>query len=113
MEKGFKVILASSIEYLKQLSSAKSANVPDIIYLDPMYPERKKSASVKKNMQLLQQLLGKDEDTSELLEVALLTARKRVVVKRPKSANPVTDKKPTYQVSSKNTRYDIYVNSRL
>lgn len=113
MEKGFQVILASSIDYLKQLSSAKNANSPDVIYLDPMYPERKKSASVKKDMQLLQQLLGKDEDTNELLEVALLTARKRVVVKRPKSANPITGKKPTYQMSSKNTRYDIYVNNRV
>ena len=101
---GFKVILTSSIKYLHEVVVK-----PDVIYLDPMYPERKKTASVKKNMQLLQQLLGKDEDTEELLDTALSAARKRVVVKRPKGAPPLSKLQPTYQVSSKKTRYDIYL----
>ena len=74
-----------------------------------MYPHRKKSASVKKNMQILQKLLGQDDDTQELLEVALKVAKKRVVVKRPKGAGNLTDIKPTYLVESKKTRYDIYI----
>ncbi len=82
---------------------------PDVIYLDPMYPDRKKSASVKKNMQILQTLLGKDEDTEELLNIALKVAKKRVVVKRPKGAENLSSIKPTYQVNSKKTRYDVYI----
>ena len=101
---GFNLIHKSSIEYLKNLIS-----LPDVIYLDPMYPQRKKSASVKKSMQILQKLLNKDEDSSDLLELALLKAKKRVVVKRPKGAAILSRIKPSYEVSSKNTRYDIYL----
>ena len=74
-----------------------------------MYPHRKKSASVKKNMQILQRLLGKDEDTNQLLDISLKVAKKRVVVKRPKGASNLSSVKPTYQVNSKKTRYDIYI----
>jgi hypothetical protein len=38
--------------------------IPDIIYLDPMFPTRKKSASVKKNMQILHSLLQESQGTS-------------------------------------------------
>ena len=116
LEQGFEVINQSSIDYLTQLenitsSESKQPDViyPDVIYLDPMYPDKKKSASVKKNMQILQKLLGKDEDTQELLNVALKVAKKRVVVKRPKGAENLTELKPTYTVESKKTRYDVYV----
>jgi 16S rRNA (guanine1516-N2)-methyltransferase len=60
-------------------------------------------------MQILQTLLGKDDDTQELLNIALKVANKRVVVKRPKGADNLSNIKPTYQVSSKKTRYDIYI----
>jgi 16S rRNA (guanine1516-N2)-methyltransferase len=82
---------------------------PDVIYIDPMYPERKKSALVKKDMQILQRLLGKDENAETLLKTALECAAKRVVVKRPIHAGPVGDIKPNTAISSKKTRYDIYV----
>ena len=116
LEKGFEVINQSSIDYLTELenkavSESKKPDViyPDVIYLDPMYPDKKKSASVKKNMQILQKLLGKDEDTQELLNAALNVAKKRVVVKRPKGAENLTELKPTYTVESKKTRYDVYI----
>lgn len=108
LETGFKVINQSSIEYLNTLAN-KDTGIPDVIYLDPMYPDKKKSASVKKNMQILQKLLGKDEDTQELLNAALKVAKKRVVVKRPKGAEGLTELKPTYTVESKKTRYDVYI----
>lgn len=113
LEKGFEIINQSSIEYLSELAN-KSSNIPDVIYpdviyLDPMYPDKKKSASVKKNMQILQRLLGKDEDTQELLSIALKVAKKRVVVKRSKGAENLTELKPTYTVESKKTRYDVYI----
>ena len=114
IDRGFNVITNSSIDYLSELFDKSKDNLvsvllPDVIYLDPMYPERKKSASVKKNMQILQTLLGKDEDTEELLTIALKVAKKRVVVKRPKAAETLSSIKPTYQVNSKKTRYDVYI----
>ena len=114
LEKGFKVINQSSIDYLTNLPESDDVIdhdviYPDVIYLDPMYPDRKKSASVKKNMQILQKLLGKDEDTQELLNAALDVAKKRVVVKRPKGAENLSELKPTYTVESKKTRYDVYI----
>ncbi|MCX4193588.1 class I SAM-dependent methyltransferase [Methylophaga sp. OBS1] len=80
----------------------------DVIYLDPMYPGRDKSALVKKEMQLLHQLVGADIDSGELLAIAREKAGKRVVVKRPKGAEFVGEKKPAASVQSKNTRFDIY-----
>jgi len=86
--------------------------MPDVIYIDPMYPERKKSALVKKDMQILQHLLGKDENAEALLKTALEYAGKRVVVKRPIHAEKVGDIKPSTSISSKKTRYDVYLVNR-
>lgn len=93
-----------AIEYLSQLPSR-----PDVIYLDPMYPTRDKSALVKKDMRLLHSLIGPDTDSMKLLKVARLSAKNRVVVKRPKSAPFVGEQKPATSIESKNTRYDIYL----
>lgn len=79
-----------------------------VLYFDPMYPKRQKSAQVKQKSQLLQQLVGKDEDAATTLEAALAVKPVRVVVKRPKSATHLGDYKPDFVISSKNTRYDIY-----
>ncbi len=80
----------------------------DTVYLDPMYPERKKSAAVKKEMQALQMLVGSDMDSEELLDVALQRAKHRVVVKRPRNADLVGMREPDTRIFSPNTRYDIY-----
>ena len=80
----------------------------DVIYMDPMYPSRDKSARVKKDMQLLHELVGADTDSAELLRVARQCAGRRVVVKRPKGAEYVGGQTPTASVTSKNTRFDIY-----
>ena len=83
----------------------------DTIYMDPMYPEKKKKAAVNKEMALLQALVGPDMDSSALLDAALKTARYRVVVKRPKGAPIIQHPlyQPSTEISSPNTRYDIYV----
>lgn len=65
------------------------AALPDVIYYDPMFPERESSAQVKKEMVLFQQLIGSDSDTLEFLEVAVALAVQRVVVKRPHDAPPL------------------------
>ena len=81
---------------------------PDVIYLDPMYPHRGKQARAKKEMQLLQRLIGLDTDSERLLKLALDRAEKRVVVKRPAKAPPVGNLQPQATVSSPNTRFDLY-----
>jgi len=98
----------NAIDYLNKLKG-EAGRCPDVIYLDPMYPERKKSAKIKKEMQVLQHLVGHTGDEAMLLESALTTAKHRVVVKRPKSASSIGGSKPSYTVASVNTRYDVYV----
>ncbi len=83
--------------------------VPDVAYLDPMYPHREKSAKVKKEMQLFQLLVGADGDSAALLASALGIAGHRVVVKRPVKAPPLDGHAPSLSISSPNTRYDIYL----
>ncbi len=81
---------------------------PDVIYLDPMFPMRKKSALVKKEMILLQDLLGAEDDTA-LLELALTCASKRVVVKRPRLASFLNGRKSDFSITGKNSRFDVYL----
>ena len=100
------LVNADSIQYMEHMDRKTR---PDVIYIDPMYPERKKSALVKKDMQILQHLLGKDENAAALFDTALECAGKRVVVKRPIHAEILGDIKPSTSISSKKTRYDVYV----
>ncbi len=88
-------------------------NKPDIIYLDPMFPEKKGHALVKKEMQYLQQLIGKDNDSSQLLSCAIKQAKYRVVVKRPAKAPYLDGQKPQLELASKKQRFDIYINLKL
>ncbi|OBS10773.1 SAM-dependent methyltransferase [Acidihalobacter prosperus] len=81
---------------------------PDVVYLDPMYPHRGKSALVKKEMRVIRELVGDDPDAGELLRVALSSGARRVVVKRPRGALPLDGSPPLRQVEGPNTRYDLY-----
>ena len=78
----------------------------DVIYLDPMYPERNK-ALAKKELQLLRELTGGDPDADELL--ALANARRRVVVKRPKSAPALAGREPSLSLTGTQARFDVYL----
>ncbi|MBX3708589.1 MAG: class I SAM-dependent methyltransferase [Gammaproteobacteria bacterium] len=84
----------------------------DIIYLDPMFPARQKSASVKKEMVILQDLLGKDDDCEKLLRLALSCAAHRVVVKRPRLAENIANCTPSFSLMGKSSRFDVYVTSK-
>ena len=85
---------------------------PDVIYLDPMFPHRTKSAQVKQEMRLFQSLVGSDTDGGELLSLALSQAKERVVVKRPRLA-PLIDSgaSPNHQLEGKRNRFDVYLSS--
>lgn len=91
------------------LSDERRRHCADTVYLDPMYPEINKRALAKKNMQALQRLAGPDIDSEHLLNAALTCAARRVVVKRPASAQSLTGRLPDTSVSSPNTRYDVYL----
>ncbi|WP_298634272.1 class I SAM-dependent methyltransferase [uncultured Umboniibacter sp.] len=80
----------------------------EVVYVDPMFPERKKSAAVKKEMAAFHQLVGTDEDADLLLAKALEFATHRVVVKRPKGAPFLADRKPSQSLTGKSGRFDIY-----
>jgi 16S rRNA (guanine1516-N2)-methyltransferase len=82
---------------------------PDCIYLDPMFPpKRKKSALAKKSMRVLRDLLGDDLDKARLFEAAFAAAGKRVVVKSPDYAEPLGSK-PNESFRGKLLRYDVYL----
>ena len=81
----------------------------DVVYLDPMYPHKQKSALVKKEMRVFQHLIGADLDADELLLPALQLAKKRVVVKRPNYAEVLGGKQPHFNRETKNHRFDIYM----
>jgi 16S rRNA (guanine1516-N2)-methyltransferase len=101
--KRLSLIPGDALEVLPKLSP------PDVIYLDPMYPKSGKQAAKRKSMQFFRTLVGDDTDASELLDIALAAARRRVVVKRPLKAEPLTGPKPTAQLKGRTTRFDIYV----
>lgn len=82
---------------------------PEVVYLDPMYPHRDKSALAGKEMQAFRAVVGDDTDADALLTAALAAAAQRVVVKRPKGAAPLAGRPPSHVVASPNTRYDVYV----
>lgn len=98
-----------AVDLLISWAECHPDNIPDVVYLDPMFPHRKKSAAVKKEMRLFQQLLGPDEDANLLLAPALALAKKRVVVKRPSGAPYLADKKPQIEMQGKANRFDVYL----
>jgi len=104
------LLAVDSQDYLAQISDE---NRPDVIYLDPMFPDRQKSADVKKEMAAFHHVVGKDEDADSLLEKAIKKASYRVVVKRPRKAPFIANKTPSYQLEGKSSRYDIYTIKKL
>ncbi|MEM6580213.1 MAG: class I SAM-dependent methyltransferase [Pseudomonadota bacterium] len=82
-----------------------------VIYLDPMFPPRGKSAAVKKEMAALQTLLSGVEGPSAaaLLHWAMAQNVNRVVVKRPLHTPDVADIAPSHSLAGKIMRLDVYV----
>lgn len=80
----------------------------DVVYLDPMFPERRQSAEVRKEMRVCRDLVGDDADAGELLESALEAAIRRVVVKRPRKAGALPGPPPASSVVGRSSRFDVY-----
>ena len=83
---------------------------PEIILVDPMHPARQKSALVKFEMRQIREIVGLDEDQHDLMQIALASASKRVVLKWPAKAAPMAGLRPcSHQVIGKSTRYDVFM----
>ncbi|MBY6210767.1 class I SAM-dependent methyltransferase [Microbulbifer agarilyticus] len=79
-----------------------------VIYLDPMFPSRDKSAKVKKEMVAFHEIVGSDEDADGLLEPAFTACYYRTVVKRPRLAPDLNEQAPSLRFEGKSGRFDIY-----
>lgn len=88
------------------LNKLQPQDYPDVIYIDPMHPERNKAALVKKELQVLQQLLGADKDALELILCAISRVKQRVVVKWPQKTKALLP--PDASIEGKTVRFDIY-----
>lgn len=104
-----RLIITDANEFLPKLIIEENKK-PDVIYLDPMFPMREKSALVKKEMRILKEIVGHDLDTTRLFNTALQCALHRVVVKRPRLAPAiVNDIKPNIIYRGKSCRFDVYL----
>lgn len=83
--------------------------VPDVVYLDPMFPDRRRRAATKKKLQLIQQLERPCEDEAGLLAAALAAGPRKVVIKRPLKGPVLGGVKPSYSLRGKVVRYDVVV----
>jgi 16S rRNA (guanine1516-N2)-methyltransferase len=84
-----------------------SADAPDAVVIDPMFPpKRKRSALPRKEMALLREVVGSDLDASELLAAARACARQRVALKRGDDADIIVD--PEWTIGGTTVRYDVW-----
>ncbi|MYE83263.1 MAG: hypothetical protein F4X36_15785, partial [Gammaproteobacteria bacterium] len=79
----------------------------DVVYLDPMFEPRRKTALPGKPMQVLRDIVGRDApDLAETLALARRHARERVVVKRHTHARAVGA--PDWRIPGRTVRFDVY-----
>ncbi|TNC83788.1 MAG: rRNA methyltransferase [Thalassolituus sp.] len=97
-----------------QWLAAQAENSVDVVYLDPMFDhDPKQKAAVKKDMQAFREVVGQDIDSDDLLSPALNAARCRVVVKRARKAQPLAGCAPSYSITGKSNRFDVYALARV
>ena len=98
------LVEGDSVEGLRSLGFS-----PDVVFLDPMFPERTKSAAVKKKFQLLHHLERPCDNEDELLGAALAVRPRKVVIKRPPKGPYLAGAKPSHSIAGKAVRYDVIV----
>ena len=110
--------LADSMQMLHSFDDARSviqrlSDLSDVIYMDPMYPPRRKSSAAHaRPLIILRDLVGDDADAVDLLQVALDSDCARVVVKRPHDCRSLGTWQSTFSKGGKLVRYDVYLNPR-
>ena len=101
------LVEGDSIDHLRMLG--ETGERPDVIYLDPMFPERQKSGLVKKKFQLIHYLEAPAENEEALMQAAIAARPFKIVVKRPAKGPYLAGLKPSYSLDGKAIRYDCYV----
>ncbi len=96
-----------SMEAMQQLDFT-----PSVILLDPMFPERQKSALVKKKLQMIQKLEFPCIDEAELLLIAMQAGPKKLIVKRPPKGPFLAGIKPDYSTEGKAVRFDCFASPK-
>jgi len=79
---------------------------PDVILLDPMFPERQKSALVKKKLQVIQKLEIPCADEADMILTAIAAKPKKLIVKRPPKGPYLAGLKPDFSIEGKAVRFD-------
>lgn len=102
--KNMTIINQDSVEFLEN-----NNDFFDVIYVDPMFPKSNKSRLVKKDMQIFREIVGNDLDSSKILDSALKSNTKRVVVKRMNKSNFLDNKKPNFSIKGTSIRFDVYI----
>lgn len=98
------VVEGDAIVYL-----AENPGAWDCVYLDPMFPPKRRPSTLpRRPLRLLRELVGDDPDTERLYDSAMCAAVKRVVVKRPDHGAPVFGS-PSETVKGKLVCYDVYL----
>ncbi|WP_245675812.1 class I SAM-dependent methyltransferase [Halofilum ochraceum] len=101
--------IAARIELIEaEAVAVLGERTADTVIVDPMHPPRRKSAAVRKEMQVFRALVGADGDSDRLLPAAIAAARRRVAVKRPRGARPLPGPAPSGSIDGRSTRFDIY-----
>jgi 16S rRNA (guanine1516-N2)-methyltransferase len=104
------------------LAGLDDADRPEVVYLDPMYPHGPRKALQQRELRILRAAVvdianaaDADDaverhraDVASLFSVALATARRRVVVKRPRWAAPLGPT-PDHTWDGASTKYDLYL----
>ena len=98
---------ADSVDALRSLDFE-----PDVVLLDPMFPQKGKDAAAKKKLQMFQQLECPCDDEGTLFEAAIAASPRKIVVKRPVKGPLLARRKPDYSLEGKAIRYDCYVFAR-
>ena len=99
---------AERMSVLAADSKTLRAPAGTVIYLDPMFPERKKAAAVKKEAAMLQHLAVSVDDSESLWQWAWDQPVERVVVKRPLRAPILGHIRPAHTLKGKSVRFDVF-----
>ena len=107
-------LVAGDSRIALERAGASTGAQPDVVYLDPMFPGRTKSAAVKKKFQLIHGLERPTEplDEESLLQAALAALPRKVVIKRPVKGPYLAGVKPSHAIAGKAVRYDCIVPPR-
>lgn len=98
------LVEGDAVATLEQLDAS-----PDLVFLDPMFPERRKRGATNKKLQLFRHLERPCENEEELMRAALAVHPRKVVVKRPLKGPHLAGMKPSSSLAGKVVRYDAYV----